>query len=95
MNKKRLFLIVGLVLVLGSLLAGTIWLTIPRPALPEAIEALKSDQLVEVSLKPWMTFTPAETPTTGFIFYPGGRVDARAYGFNAGNCIRRLSGYSS
>ena len=68
MNRKRWILIIVLVIVLASLLAGTIWLASPRPALPKALEALQSDELVEVSLDPWMTFSPAETPATGFIF---------------------------
>jgi hypothetical protein len=79
MNNKRWILLITLVLILGSLTAGTIWLNSPRPALPDALNALESDELVEVSLDPWITFSPNGTPTTGFIFYPGGRVDPRAY----------------
>lgn len=79
MNKKRWILIIIIVLILGGLTAGTIWLASPRPALPQALAALESDELVQVSLDPWITFRPAESPTTGLIFYPGGRVDARAY----------------
>ncbi len=54
-------------------------LFVPAP-MPEAIDALKSDAWVSVESGPWIVFTPAgHDPDTGFIFYPGGRVDARAY----------------
>ena len=62
------------------------------PALPEALEAMDSDNgsvLVEtVRVKSWgeedanyyYVFRPAGlVPTTAFIFYPGGAVDVRAY----------------
>lgn len=53
---------------------------IPAP-MPEALQALVPDPQVQVSTSPWLTFFPANSPspTTGFIFYPGGRVDERAY----------------
>jgi hypothetical protein len=48
--------------------------------MPEAIAALASDDKVTVTRSNWIEFTPVgSTPTTGFIFYPGGHVDARAY----------------
>ena len=47
--------------------------------MPEAELALESDETVTVSTDPWLTFTPADTSSTGFIFYPGGRVEAMAY----------------
>jgi len=48
--------------------------------MPEAVEALEGDELVSVTKEPWLTFSPAkDSPTTGLIFYPGGRVDPRAY----------------
>jgi len=46
----------------------------------EAEAALQSDETISVALDPWLTFKPAGTAVdTGFIFYPGGRVDARSY----------------
>jgi predicted esterase len=59
---------------------GIQWATFARPPLPEAIGALENDDLVTVTVEPWITFSPAQiTPTTGFIFYPGGRIDPRGY----------------
>ncbi|MEZ4769790.1 MAG: alpha/beta hydrolase [Caldilineales bacterium] len=56
------------------------WATYARPPLPEAVEALASDDVVQMTQDPWLTFTPAHvTPSAGFIFYPGGRIDPRGY----------------
>ena len=85
MNKSRhrflkwLLPILGVVII-AAILWGIQWATYARPPLPEAIEALESDDLVRITDEPWLTFSPRRsTPTTGFIFYPGGRVDPRAY----------------
>ncbi len=48
-------------------------------ALPEAETALVSDADVAVELEPWITLSPTERASTGFIFYPGARVDPAAY----------------
>jgi hypothetical protein len=37
------------------------WATFTRAPLPEAIEALESDQHVEVALDPWLTFLPTQS----------------------------------
>jgi len=59
---------------------GIQWATNARPPLPEAIEALESDDLVTIAHEPWLTFTPAEDSLTiGFTFYHSGRVDPRVY----------------
>jgi predicted esterase len=71
-------------ILLGILLAAMIgfvaWgLIIPIP-MPEAIASLQSDDQVNITTKPWLVFQPTQyVPTTGFIIYPGGRVDPRAY----------------
>ena len=76
---KWLLAILG-VLCIAAILWGIQWATYARPPLPEAMEALESDELVQVTDEPWLTFTPGQsTPTTASIFYPGGRVDPRAY----------------
>ena len=41
---------------------------------------MQPDTRVSVSSDPWLVFQPAgAAPSTGLIFYPGGRVDPRAY----------------
>ncbi|TVQ19128.1 MAG: alpha/beta hydrolase [Spirochaetaceae bacterium] len=78
-RKQLIWSLVGIV-VLGGLVWGVRWATFARPPLPEAVAALASDELVTVDTARPLTFTPAHVPpTTGFIFYPGGRVDPRAY----------------
>ncbi len=77
---RRLWLIVGVpVLVLALLYAGGRILT-PAGPMPEALAALQPDDRVQVTAEDWFVFSPAESrAATGFIYYPGGRVDARAY----------------
>lgn len=68
------------VVIVAAILWGIRWATYARPPLPDAIQALESDDLVQITDESWLTFTPRRsTPTTGFIFYPGGRVDRRGY----------------
>src|SRR6056297_3393711 len=79
---SRKMVIWGLVgiAVIGILIWGVRWATFARPPLPEAVAAVTSDENVTVATEPWLTFTPTQAPPdTGFIFYPGGRVDPRAY----------------
>ena len=66
-----------LVLLIG---AGIFWAAIPLGPTNEALDAMKSDELVRVDSNSWHVFTP-ETgeATTGLILYPGGRVDPRSY----------------
>ncbi len=77
--KKIVWGLIGIVLA-GFCIWGVQWATYARPPLPEAVEALRSDNLVAVTDTPWLTFTPKkDSPDTGFIFYPGGRIDPRGY----------------
>ena len=85
-SRRRIWRIVGIVAaVIGILLvvglAGfVIWANNAAQPMPEALAALQSDSAVTVSQADWIEFAPASgSPTTGFIFYPGGRVDYRAY----------------
>jgi dienelactone hydrolase len=76
---RRLLVVLVLILVLGG--AGFVaWASATPAPMPEAIAALQSDQQVQVDTERWLTFTPlAVAPRTGFIFYPGGKVDPRSY----------------
>jgi dienelactone hydrolase len=79
-RKIRWFLLVFVFIIIGGLLIGFQWITFARPPLPEALEALESDELVTVTQEPWLIFSATQaTPTTGFIFFPGGRIDPRGY----------------
>ena len=69
--KKYWWLII--LIILALLIGGfVIWANDALGPMPEALEALESDELVIVETEPWLIFTPTESePTTGFIFYPG------------------------
>jgi dienelactone hydrolase len=76
---KRIFL--GLLAGVALMGIGfVVWAESPLKPTPEALSALESDLQVTVTIGDYITFQPADLqPTTGFIFYPGGRVDYRAY----------------
>jgi hypothetical protein len=76
---KRILLVIVLVLAIAT--AGfLVWANTPLGPMPEALAALQSDSSVLVTEGKWITFQPTGTnPDTGFIIYPGGRVDPRAY----------------
>ena len=76
-RKILLSLLILLVIVSGAFI---IWGETPARATPEAIAALTSDDTVRVDTGQYLTFSPVDQEySTGFIFYPGGRVDYRAY----------------
>lgn len=70
-------LVVTVILVLGFVY----WANDAAPATDVALKALESDpQMVVDQRDGYVVFLPVgQSPTTGFIFYPGGRVDYRAY----------------
>ncbi len=76
---KRIALgLLVVVLVMG--LGFVFWAETPLGPAPEALASLESDSQVTVTVEKFITFKPAGLqPETGFIFYPGGRVDYRSY----------------
>ncbi len=78
-RKKRAKIIAGIIAT-GIGTAFCVFLLYSYPAMPEAELALESDANVEVTRSEWITFSPVtNASTTGFIFYPGGKVAATAY----------------
>lgn len=76
---KRLFLGLCLVTLLAAL-GFVLWAETPLQPAPEALAALQSDAEVKVTTDDFVTFSPVgREPWTAFVFYPGGRVDYRAY----------------
>ena len=75
----RILTVFGAALILAA--GGfVVWGSTPPAPMPEALAALQSDPQVQVEQGRWIVFQPADgQPDTGLIFYPGGRVDARAY----------------
>jgi hypothetical protein len=77
---KRFFLLLTFILFI-AIVGFVVWASTPSGALmAEAQTALQTDETVAVDTSRWIVFTPTESePTTGLIFYPGGRVQAEAY----------------
>lgn len=75
---RTVALSVGLVVaLLASAFLG--WAR-PLPAEPVAIAALSSNELLEYrEHQGWYEFIPSQLSSVGFVFYPGAKVDARAY----------------
>lgn len=79
MQWVRRFLLGLLGLLILGVIGFTVWALNPPPPMANALSALQSDTVV-VNTDRWLEFTPtAVQPTIGVIFYPGGRVDPRAY----------------
>ena len=80
MRRRFKILIVALIVVLAVFSGFVIWAETPSPPMQQAYSALPSDSYVTVSQDQWLVFEPkAVNYTTGFIFYPGGRVNYLAY----------------
>ena len=68
------------VVIIIALLGFTLWASIIPAPMPQAIAVLQPGAQVTVTTTPWLVFSPVgKQPATGLIFYPGGRVDERAY----------------
>lgn len=80
MIKKILLIGLPGILILG-LLGFVVWGETPLPASPTALDALQSTPNISVeTIDSAIVFRPtAPGVSAGFIFYPGGRVDYRAY----------------
>lgn len=86
MKKKFRFILIGIIaLLLASAGGFLLWATNPAQPETQALESLRSDEIIRFEqVNNWLVFTPTNaTPTTGLIFYPGGRVDYRAYALHA------------
>jgi len=78
-TKKILFGLLTTSLLI-AVVWGIRWAAYARPPLPEAVQALESDNLIQVKIDPWLTFIPAKSvPATALIFYPGGRIAPQGY----------------
>lgn len=80
MRRLRIALIAVFVIIVLAAGGFVIWANTTPAPMAEALAALESDAAVAVDQSRWIVFTPNNLePTTGLIFYPGGRVDARSY----------------
>jgi dienelactone hydrolase len=76
---KKLFFAL-IVIIIVAFTGFIIWGSTPQGPMPEVEPYLKSSNSITVTTKPWLTFTPTNgIASTGFIFYPGGHVNYKAY----------------
>ena len=76
---RWIFLVVVIALVLAGV-GFAVWAYSTPAPLPAAEAAMQSGADVEVSTENWLVFQPETVePTTGYIFYPGGRVRPESY----------------
>ena len=77
-RSKIILLLLSVIIITGA--GFVIWAETPLGPMSEALDALKTDSQVTVTTGDWLIFKPNNsTPHTGFIVYPGGRVDYRSY----------------
>ncbi|MBP9041427.1 MAG: alpha/beta hydrolase [Anaerolineaceae bacterium] len=80
MNKFIKILFTMMIIVVLPVAGFIIWATNTSPIMPEAEAALQTDDQVGVKVGQWLVFEPRGSyAEIGLIFYPGGRVDYRAY----------------
>jgi pimeloyl-ACP methyl ester carboxylesterase len=81
MRRLRLVLVILLVILLLAVGGFIVWASTPPAPLPQAIDAINDgNDTIYADTNRWLAFSPeGEPPTTGFIFYPGGRVTAESY----------------
>ena len=73
-------LLYGFFIVAIAAMGFVIWAGSALGPEPEALAALRSDDHITVRLDEYVVFQPArKNISTGFVFYPGGRVDYRSY----------------
>jgi hypothetical protein len=66
-------------IVIGLAAVGLFWLNDLAGPTEEAVQAMTSDADVTVTTDGRLEFQPAAPASTGFLFYPGGRVAPEAY----------------
>ena len=81
MSRRLILVLIGTLVVVVGVGAAAVFLLnqTEAKALPGAETALESGNGVTVETEPWYTFVPDDPASTGFILYPGARVDPTAY----------------
>ncbi len=79
--RKRIKITLVFLLIVSTIFVGfVVWAQTPPYPMKEAFNAMQSDSNVLVTNGNWLVFQPiSRNYSTGFIFYPGGRVDYRSY----------------
>jgi pimeloyl-ACP methyl ester carboxylesterase len=79
-RKIKIILSILIIIPLAVLAGFLIWAYTPLGPMSEALLALQSNGNANVSTNNWIVFQPSNMSTsTGFILYPGARIDPRSY----------------
>ncbi len=79
-RRTKIILAIAIIVPLTAVAGFLIWAYTPLGPMPEALASLQSDQEVNVSIGTWIVFQPSDmSKSTGFIIYPGARIDPRSY----------------
>lgn len=78
-RRNQIFIVV--LAILGVIGVGfVVWAETPLGPMSEAVNALKSDSSIVVTVGEWLIFQPSDAANNvGYVIYPGGRVDYRSY----------------
>ncbi len=73
--------LIGFIAFIAVIMIGfSIWAYTPAKPMPQAFDSVKSAEVMTIGNGKTLVFTPVSGEAmTGLIFYPGGRVDYRAY----------------
>jgi predicted esterase len=81
-KKIKIFFIVFSAFLISIIIAFYAWSLFYYKASQDAISGLKSNTSVNVTVDKTIIFSPVTlTAPVGFIFYPGGKVDEKAYSY--------------
>ena len=80
MKKKRLLKLIPFVIIILLVGYSAFWVSSYSKPTEDAIAVFNSNSTIDVTRDKFITFTPKyQEATTGFIFYPGGKVAPEAY----------------
>jgi hypothetical protein len=79
--RRRFKVLIAVLIAVSTVFSGfVIWAETPPTPMQQAFDAIMSDSNITVGQGHWLVFEPtAVNYSTGFILYPGGRVDFRSY----------------
>lgn len=80
MRRPGKIILAILVTIVVALIGFVVWAETPLGPMPEVNQILEFNSTVNVITGKWLVFSPVSSSNnTGFIIYPGGRVDYKSY----------------
>jgi hypothetical protein len=80
LRRRNIVILAVLAAILIVVIGFVIWAETPLGPMAESNLALISDSMVDVSTGQWLVFSPhGIKATSGFIIYPGGKVNYKSY----------------